>query len=229
MFIGELGIAFLVKKKYKSVPMWLLFLGSMFSNILMYVFVFFGIERVSYVRNTGGIMNVLYDFVPYSLSLFSAIVLGLLCFLIFSSEKRDEWGLGMASVAVLSWIPKVLFHGNKIPLLWDNITKIGLTSWDYPVLLFCFELLFIAFGFLILFGTEKKSFGLKPILSSVAICILVTLLMRFSFPAGERSGAVVVFEFLITALFLTLTFLLEKKQKIHGKRVFWSEKEDVIA
>ncbi len=229
MFIGELGIAFLVKKKYKSVPTWLLFFGSMFSNILMYVFVFFGIEQVSYVRGVGGVLNVLYHFVPYSLSLFSAIILAFLFFLIFSFKKRDEWGLGMASVVMLSWIPKILFHGNKIPLTWDNMTKIGLTSWDYPTFLFFFELLFIGFGLLILFGTEKKSFNLKPVLSSVVVYIFVALLTRFCFPAGEKNHMVVSFEFLMTILFLILSFLLGKKQKIHGKRIFWSEKDDAIA
>jgi len=226
MFIGELGVAFFIKKKFKSIPMWVLFFVSMFTNLLTYIFVFFGIEKMSFLRDAEGTVRIMYDFVPYSLSFFSAIVLGLLAFLIFSYFKEDAWGIGIGLSVVLSWIPKILFHSNQIPLLWDNAIRVGFASWENPVLLFILELCFLGIGFLILFGTERKSFGLKPVLTSLGIFVFIAFIVRFCFPEGEQLKNIVTFEFLMLILFLFLTSLLEKKQTIHGKRVFWSEKEE---
>jgi hypothetical protein len=45
MFVGHYGLGFMVKKKIKDIPLWLLFLSVQLMDIVAFILVFFGIEK----------------------------------------------------------------------------------------------------------------------------------------------------------------------------------------
>jgi hypothetical protein len=110
MFIGHYSVGFLLKKKSKDIPLWLLFISVQLVDILAFIFVLLGVERIRYNESANPFLRTIIEYVPYSHSLFINVVLAFVVFIIFWKLKNKVWGF-ILSVGVLShWFLDALVH-----------------------------------------------------------------------------------------------------------------------
>ena len=80
MFIGHYSVGFLLKKRSKEIPLWLLFISVQFVDILVFLFVLLGVERIKYNESANPFLRTIIEYVPYSHSLFTNVILALVVF-----------------------------------------------------------------------------------------------------------------------------------------------------
>ena len=139
MFVGHYAVGLGLKKKYSAIPLWLLFLSVQFVDILAFILVLLGIEKIKYNPTSNPFLRTIIEFVPFSHSLFSNVLIALLVLLIFWKMKSKEWGI-VLSIGLLShWFLDTLVHLPDMPLF-HNSLKVGLGLWQFPWIAFLLEL-----------------------------------------------------------------------------------------
>lgn len=148
MFVGHYGLGFMVKNKIKDIPLWLLFLSVQFMDIVAFILVFFGIEKAAYRNSDNPFFTNNLD-LPYSHSLFGALLLSVIVYWILVMAKRKSWAL-IAALCVLShWLIDLIVHTPDLSIFF-GYGKVGLGLWNYPYLSFGLEIILVLFGWLIL-------------------------------------------------------------------------------
>lgn len=167
MFIGHYAAGFVLKKKSSDVPLWLLFVSVQFVDILAFLFILLGIERISYSPNANPFLRTILEYVPYSHSLFANALLSFVVFLVFWKFKSKEWGI-ILSIGVFShWFIDTLVHAGDMPLFHDSL-KVGLGLWHFPCVAFVLEMsLFLLAGYYLLRNYQKIKRHIILILSGV--------------------------------------------------------------
>lgn len=207
MFIGHYAVGFALKKKSTDVPLWLLFVSVQFVDILAFLFILLGIEKITYNPSENPFLRTILEYVPYSHSLFSNALLSLLVLLIFWKFKSKEWGI-VLSIGVFShWFIDTLAHAGDMPLFYDGL-KVGLGLWQFPWVAYLLELLvFLLAGYYLLRNYKQK----KRHIILIAILSIGFSSMFFA-PEAEVSSDVAS----ITSLSLYVIFTL---------LAYWSESE----
>lgn len=166
MFIGHYAVGFVLKKQTTKIPLWLLFISVQLVDILAFLFVLFGVEKISYNHSKNPFLRTIIEYVPYSHSLFANILLSLVIFLIFWRLKNKKWGV-VLSVSVFShWFIDSLVHTGDMPLF-HNSLKVGLGLWQFPWFAYLLELsMLLLAGYYLLKNYKQK----------VRYIILITLL-----------------------------------------------------
>jgi hypothetical protein len=208
MFVGHYGLGFMVKKKIKDIPLWLLFLSVQLMDIVAFILVFFGIEKAAYRNSDNPFFTNNLD-LPYSHSLVGALILSVIVYLILVIAKRKSWAL-IAALCVLShWVIDLIVHTPDLSIFF-GYNKVGLGLWNYPYLSFGLEIIIVlvgwlilkyknAFSFLLLFllvaGFTGMFFGKEPdvIKNSESLRTLIVLVPNI--------------------LFIVLAYLSERSQK----------------
>ena len=88
MFIGHYAVGFLLKKKFEETPLWLLFIAVQLVDILAFILVLLGFERMSYNPTSNPFLRTSIEYVPYSHSLLSNLIIAFVIFLIFWKSKE---------------------------------------------------------------------------------------------------------------------------------------------
>jgi hypothetical protein len=207
MFVGHYAAGFALKKKENEIPLWLLFIAVQFVDIMAFLFVLLGIEKISYNPSTNPFLRTLIEYVPYSHSLFANALLSILVFLIFWKFKNKKWAI-ILSIAVLShWFIDLLVHADDMPLI-HNSLKVGLGLWHFPWIAYLLELsalLIAGYYFLRDYRKIKRHIILILLLS-------VGFSAMFFAPEAEAAPA----QASITSLALYTIF---------AAMAFWSERE----
>ena len=181
MFVGHYGVAFIAKAKAKELPLWQLFIAVQLVDVVWGVLVLLGIERARIVPGITKSMPLDLYYMPYTHSLIAAFLWSALAFVAYrlfrpSGTRAAALVLG---IAVLShWVLDLLVHRPDLPL-WDDMDKVGLGLWNYPLAAFLVE------GSLLVAGL------LLYLRSSLAAS-----------PAGRYSGSLFVLVLLITQAFV---------------------------
>lgn len=156
MFIGHYGLGFMVKKKIKDIPLWLLFLSVQLMDIVAFILVFFGIEKAAYRNSDNPFFTNNLD-LPYSHSLMGALLLSAIMYCVLVIAKRKSWAL-IAALCVLShWVIDLIVHTPDLSIFF-GYGKIGLGLWNYPYLSFGLEIILVLVGWLILRYKNAVSF-----------------------------------------------------------------------
>lgn len=207
MFVGHYAVGFGLKKHRSDIPLWLLFLSVQLVDILAFALVLMGIEGIKYNPSPNPFLRTVIDYVPYSHSLLSNVILAVLVLAVFWKVKGRAWGVTL-SVAVLShWFLDVLVHLPNMPLV-HNSYKLGLGLWKFSWVAFMLELgVFIFVGFLFLRGHTRKK--------STAVMIgLLSLGFVGMFLAPEKEATAVaasVMSLTLYAVFTTMAVLCDRK------------------
>ena len=105
-----------------------------------------GVERASYDPEASVFLRAVYEYYPYTHSLFTNVTIALLVSYIVYKFINKKWAI-VTGIAVLShWFLDVIVHVPDVPVFFDSL-KIGLGLWSYPLLTLVLEvgLLTIAF------------------------------------------------------------------------------------
>lgn len=208
MFVGHYGLGFMVKKKIKDIPLWLLFLSVQLMDIVAFILVFFGIEKAAYRNSDNPFFTNNLD-LPYSHSLVGALILSVITYLILVIAKRKPWALITALCVLSHWVIDLIVHTPDLSIFFEY-GKVGLWLWNYPYLSFGLEIILVlvgwlilkyknAFSFLLLFllvaGFTGMFFGKEPdvIKNSESLRTLIVLVTNI--------------------LFIVLAYLSERSQK----------------
>ena len=208
MFIGHYSVGFLLKKKFKEIPLWILFISVQFVDILVFLFVLLGVERIRYSESANPFFRTIIEYVPYSHSLFTNVILALVVFLIFCQLKNKVWGL-VLSIGVLShWFLDVIVHVPDMPLFFDSF-KVGLGLWQFRWIAFLFELaLLILTGYYLLKGSHK----IKRHVLLIILLIAVFASMFFA-PAAEATPTQAsIFSLTLYSVFAALAYWSERQK-----------------
>ena len=120
MFVGHYAAGFLLKNNVKEIPLWLFFIAVQFVDILAFILVLLGVERMSYNPTDNPFLRTFIEYVPFTHSLSGNFIIALFVFLVFWKFKSKTWGIAL-SVAVLShWLIDFIAHTEDMPLLFKS-------------------------------------------------------------------------------------------------------------
>ncbi len=209
MFIGHYAVGFVLKKKTNEIPLWLLFISVQFVDILAFLFVLLGIEKITYNPSDNPFLRTIIEYVPYSHSLFTNILLAIIVFLIFWKYKNKEWGFILSTGVLSHWFLDTLVHLPDMPLF-HNSLKVGLGLWRFPIVAFLFELsLLVIAGYYLLAGYKKSK-------RHIVLMILLSAGFLSMFFAPEAEATPVQASIVSLSLYAIFAAL-----------AFWSEREFV--
>lgn len=209
MFVGHYAVGLALKKNTDDIPLWLLFVSVQLVDIMAFLFVLLGIEKIAYHPSENPFLRTIIEFVPYSHSLFANILLATIVFLFFWKFKSKEWGI-ILSIGVLShWFLDALVHVADMPLF-HNSFKVGLGLWQYSLVAFILELsalLFAGYYLLINYKNMKRH---------IILIILLSLGFSAMFFAPEAEATHVqasVTSLVLYTIFASLAYWSEREMK----------------
>lgn len=164
MLVGHYSASFAIKSKTRDVPLWVLFIAVQLMDIFWTSLLLLGIEKARVEPYLASVPLDLY-YMPYSHSLLSVLIVCALVFFLYQKLAPPR-GLVkpalLVSLAILShWLLDIPVHRPDLPL-YDDMDKIGLGLWNYPVWAFLLEIgLFCVCVLLYLRATKASSKGGK--------------------------------------------------------------------
>ena len=213
MYIGHYGVAYALKKKNKQIPLWLLFIAVQFSDLLAFLLIILGIEKIQYTGGENPFFRTVIEYLPYSHSLIFNLIYALIIFLFFLKFKKKLWGM-VLSIALLShWFIDLLFQDNNLPIFFDNY-KIGFGLWNFPIFSFFSEIIFIIITAYYIYKEYKiKSvsfFGLNLVMILYFSFIIFVPEPQYIQDSSALKALVILIPYL---LFTSIIYLIEKKEK----------------
>lgn len=148
MLTGHYAPAFLIKARYPSVKLWVLFLAVQVVDIFFFVFALAGIEEMT-VLDVRGPLGLHLTHVPFTHSLLMNLGFGACCVLWGIVAKRWKHGLLIGVALCSHWALDLVVHVRDLPLdLWGG-QRVGFAFWElvYPSLIV--EILMLAAAYLL--------------------------------------------------------------------------------
>lgn len=212
MFIGHYGLAFILKKKAKEIPLWLIFISVQLVDFLCFIFIISKIERMKFLPNQNPWLRTHLEYFPYSHSLFLNVILALIVLFVFWKFKNKIWGI-ILSIAVLShWFIDFLVHTPDLPLFFNSY-KVGLGLWHLPWIAFSAEILLVILGGYYLYKNSGKVF--RPIIL-IALMVVVLCGMFFSQDpeiATTNMAMRAIIPLVVNSIFVVLAYWVELKKE----------------
>jgi hypothetical protein len=204
MFIGHQGIAFAAKAVAPRANLGLLFLATIWLDLVWPVLLLFDVEQV---RIVPGITKVSpFDFVyyPYSHSLLFAMLWGLLFGRVIWAFTHDGRASIIAGLVVFShWPLDLIVHREDLPLMPGSDEKFGLGLWDSWGGTLAAEFFTFGAGLLIYLAVTraKDRIGSYGLYGFVAFLVAMYLLSLNAIPTADpRLLAVGALSMLLLAL-----------------------------
>jgi hypothetical protein len=200
MFVGHYGVAFLVKRFEKQIPLWQLFLAVQFVDVLWCVFILLGVEKARITQDNRGSLPLDLSYMPYTHSLIAAIVWSIVAYWAYRSSASKTSPSAhrvslLVALAVLShWVGDLIVHRSDLPL-YDDAHKMGLALWNHPLPALALEA-GIYFGgmWLYLRATSATTFPGKYGMAILGFVILAIQVIVFWWPVLPSANiAAVVF------------------------------------
>ncbi len=168
MFIGHYGVALAAKKVDKDISLGASFLLTELLDILMALFVFFGMEGITFEPGAAGPSTLDMDF-PYSHSLAGSIIWSVLIFLLYrfflarSNPRAGKIALTMGLVVLSHWVLDIVVHISDMSFIFGlDSASHGFGLWNYPVIAATLEaILLLSGGFTYLRATKGTTFSGK--------------------------------------------------------------------
>jgi hypothetical protein len=220
MFVGHYGISFAARDLAPSLPVWLLFIAVQLVDIVWAVLIMLGIEKVRIVPGFTGTNPLDLYYMPYTHSLLAALLWALAAAILYRFIKRPN-GLQAAAVlgiAVLShWVLDYLVHVPDLPL-YDNQYKVGLGLWNFPIIAFLLEVIFL-FGGMVLYlrATRGSGFAGRYGFIMFGFVMLAIQLSVFFGPPPPSDNAIAAMALFSYIVFAAVIAWLEKKRHALSK------------
>lgn len=130
---GHLGVGFAAKSVAPKAPLWSLLVASEAIDLLCFVFVGVGIEKMAVWDSdiSQGMSVITPGSTPWPHGLFMSVVwsilFGVIAYL-FSKERRTSIVIGL--VIFSHWILDFITHPPDLPLLFEGSPNLGLGLWS---------------------------------------------------------------------------------------------------
>src|SRR5438552_1992184 len=215
MFVGHYGVSFAAKKIDPSIPLWVLFIAVQLLDVAWAPFVLVGIEKVSIVPGITASNPLDLYYMPYTHSLFAAVLWSAGAFVIYRLWNRRDGNFPalVVAVAVFShWVLDFVVHRPDLPL-YDNSAKVGLGLWNLPALAFSLEVALLFGGMWMYFraGAQRR-------IATAAFGIFMLAIQAYVFfgppPISDKAAALTAI--LAYVVFAVVIRLLEGRHPDHA-------------
>lgn len=218
MYIGHYAVAIAAKKKFKQIPLWLLFVSVQFLDLLAFILIMFGIEKIHYTGNQNPFYRTAIEYLPYSHSLFFSIIFALITFLVFRKFKNKIWGIVLAIGLLSHWFIDFLFQKSNLPLFLNQY-KVGLGLWDFPLFSYSIEIILVAIAGYYLYKNKNIKINRPSFLFLILIMFaFFTFIIFVPEPlimqtSPKLKSLVILSAYLV---FTVIAYLIERKMNNKG-------------
>lgn len=219
MFIGHYGVALAAKKVDKNIPLGLLFFATQYVDILFFVLVLVGVERVSIVPGITAVNPLDFTYYPYSHSLTASLLWAGLFFVVLkiipskSGSRNNRIALIVAAIVLSHFFLDVIVHRPDLPLFGDDSYKFGLGLWNYVIFSSLIEILiFVAGLWLYLKSTKGISFGGKYGMIIFAVFLVIMQMASLFMPPPPDIRGFAIFGLVYQLLIIGVASRLDKKR-----------------
>ena len=166
MFAGHLGAGLILKRINPSVNLGLLFLATLFLDVILWVFILLGIESIRVPADFQQ-RHYLTFFFPYSHGLISStfwsLLFGLVCLWLWesSSSVRRNAAFIVAITVFSHFILDFLVHVPEMPVLGPSSHPLGLGLWNHLPLALGLETLIALTGTYLWLQDSKRTFSCR--------------------------------------------------------------------
>jgi len=211
MFIGHYGLAFILKKKAKEIPLWLIFISVQLVDFLCFIFIISKIERMQFLQNPNPWLRTHLEYFPFSHSLFTNILLALFVLFVFWKFKNKIWGIILSIGVISHWVIDFLVHTPDLPLFFNSF-KVGLGLWYLPWAAYAAEILLVLFGGYYLFKNSANI--IRPI---ILISLMILILSGMFFAQDPEIAATsmtmrAIIPLVVNSIFVALAYWTERKK-----------------
>lgn len=220
MFIGHYSAAFALKKVEKKASLGWLFLSAQLVDIMLFLFVLLGIERVNIVENFTPSTHFELEFIPYTHSLLSSFVWALIAYLcvkilpIKEQQYKNKFALAIALAVFSHWFLDLVVHTPDLPLASDSSLTLGLGLWNSPILSLAVEAVLLLIGLWVyLRETKGESFIGKYGMVIFAIVLIVMNTINLIGPIPESSEFFASFSLTTYLILAGVAFWLDRQRQ----------------
>ena len=219
MFIGHYGVALAAKKVDKNISLGLLFFATQFVDILFFVLILMGIERMSIVPGITAANPLDFTYYPYSHSLTASLLWAGLFFVVFkitssiSGSRNNRIALVVAAIVLSHFFLDVIVHRPDLPLFGDDSYKLGLGLWNYVISSSLAEILILAVGlWLYLKSTKGITFGGKYGMIIFAVFLVMMQMGSLFMPPPPDIRGFAIFGLVYQLMMVGVVSWLDRKR-----------------
>ena len=219
MFIGHYGVALVAKKVDKNISLGLLFFATQFVDILFFVLILMGIERMSIVPGITAANPLDFTYYPYSHSLTASLLWAGLFFVVFkitssiSGSRNNRIALVVAAIVLSHFFLDVIVHRPDLPLFGDDSYKLGLGLWNYVISSSLAEILILAVGlWLYLKSTKGITFGGKYGMIIFAVFLVMMQMGSLFMPPPPDIRGFAIFGLVYQLMMVGVVSWLDRKR-----------------
>ncbi len=147
MFLGHFGVGFGAKTLQPRVSLGTLFLAAQLADLVWPTLLLLGVERVSIVPHATGANALDFVYYPFTHSLVSELVAGLLLGLAYWLLRRNAQGALLVGLLVPShWLLDLVVHMPDLPLYPGPSPLLGFGLWNHLAITQVVEFALLGFG-----------------------------------------------------------------------------------
>lgn len=220
MFVGHYGPSYAIKAIKPSVPLWLVFIAVQLVDVAWAVLIFLGIEKVRIVPGITASNPLDLYYMPYTHSLVAAVLWSAGAMIACKRVRGvGSWSAAaLIGVAVLShWVLDWVVHRPDLPV-YDNVMKVGLGVWNYPVIALLLEALLL-FGGMSMYLSRTKPMNAIGRFGPPTFGLLMLAIQAYVFfgPPPASPGALALTALVSYIAFAAVAGWLDR-QRIHAYR-----------
>ena len=130
MFIGHYGVALAAKRRASRVSLGVLIIAAQLVDLVWPVLLLLGIERVRVVPSDNAFLRLSFDSYPWTHSLVTTVLWGVLAGLAYATLRRDRDGGVIVGLLVVShWVLDWITHVPDLPI-YPGGPRVGLGLWN---------------------------------------------------------------------------------------------------
>jgi hypothetical protein len=180
MYVGHYAPALALRARYREVPLWALFLAVQAVDILFFVLVPLGIERMAIDPSRSGFLALRLLFMPWSHSLALTALYGVVIALVMRARGQARTGIALGLGVVSHWVCDLLVHTPDLPLA-PGAPSVGFGLWAHRELAFAVEIALLLASFALL-RPQLAPKARRNVLVLTGVLVLVQTLSTFVLP-----------------------------------------------
>lgn len=159
MFVGHYAPALLARAAVPESRLWMLFLAAQGLDVGFDLLAIAGIERVDLREGVSGPGALDLQWMPYTHSLASALLVGVACAAVGRRVGRTREGIAIGLVTAAHWFFDWLVHPPDLHLGYSAAPRLGLGLWSWPWLAHALEIALLLGSAAILANRLKRGRG----------------------------------------------------------------------
>jgi len=212
MLIGHFGVAYFVKKKQPNIPLWLLFISVILLDFIGSIFFLCKIESATLNSNPGSNVFVQIESdIPYSHSLMGALIISIICFIIFWIIKKRTWAWILPLCIMSHWLLDLIVHLPDLSILFHSSYKLGFGLYRHLYLTYILEIILLLSGWLFL--DKKNVYSYITIIVMIALFSMMIFAKQPEFYRAHFFTLTSILVFFGGLLFVFLAYSWEKRNK----------------